>query len=104
MSVWKWIVFCLNLVLRYGPKLVKLGRRIWQSVEDAKDDQGVPLKSAEKAVEFDRLATRAWIMEQEAAPTRFDLVSYRERICQRQEGRNWKSPYAAESGLDQWYT
>ena len=79
----KWIqlaVFATRMILRYGPKLWKLGKEIFDDIEQRRRQDGTPLAKEEKAAVFNTLAERAIVEQKGYEPRRPALNVLRENV------------------------
>ena len=86
MSTVQWIIFVIKLLTEYDPKVVKLGREIYDWVERNRNGEA----SEEKRLAFNDQAN---LPENKAKLDKkvANLDVFREKICQRANGRKWES-------------
>jgi hypothetical protein len=77
-----WIqlaIFIVQMLIKYGPTLWKLGKQIYDEIE-ARIHGGETLTSDQKAIAFNRTAERAYVAQTSTQPTRKVLNEFRENV------------------------
>ena len=90
MSTAQWILFCLELLFKYGPKLIKLGREIVEWIEDhmGTDESDVKRNEFNEQLVMESPGIKNVDLK---LPTEESMDEFREKICQRAFGRKWVS-------------
>ena len=100
MNVAQWIIFAIQLLIEYGPALVKWGRSTYEYIEELRRPkpgtaearkpaaEQIPLDSAQKRTKFALLVAPEWVSRKGAAPTREAMDLFREAIWRRANGRH----------------
>lgn len=79
----KWLslaVYVIRMVWKYGPRLWKIGRELYDEIEARCSPDGTPLDATEKAVVFNEVAQKAIAEHKGYVPRRPVVNLYRERV------------------------
>jgi hypothetical protein len=76
----KWALFISQMIIRYGPKLWKLGKEIYNEIERRVDSKNEKLSSDAKAKAFNKLAVSPYMKHKKKVPMHPDLNRFRENI------------------------
>jgi len=106
MSIWRWVWFWVNIVLKYGPRLLKIALEIYDDVERQTQKEarktGRHRSSAEKAKEFDVGMSAAYRNERLAKPPVFKVAKLRETAWRVRNGRAAHRRYTEHIPLEVW--
>ena len=79
MPEWvSWLVFSLRLLVRYGPALIELGQKIYESIERVSQQRAQPMLSREKQELFDIRARSLLERHQGVIPTQRRVAEFRQ--------------------------
>lgn len=87
-----WIkiaMFAVGMIIKYGPTLWKLGKQIYDDIEQKKMVDST-MSSEQKAIMFNRTAERAYIGQSRETPDRKTLNMFREDV--------WKAKNPGKTG------
>lgn len=91
MNILEWIFFCLSLVVKYGPDLLKALRQKYRDVEKGAltlaIGTGTMMASKDKARDFKRGARDLLLIKNGALPGDDKLAEVTEEIWKRENGR-----------------
>jgi len=103
MNVAQWIMFVIQLLLTYGPELIKLGKAVYDQIEGLRKPRGdkataakplagakiqmIPLPSASKRNKFSMLMAPKWNAERGEMPKFGEISLFRESIWRLKNGR-----------------
>ena len=90
MKWYQWITFVLDLLFKYGPSLIKIGREVYRKVEEMAEQWSVDkyvtrgerqkMPSDLKKMEFYRRMRPQWERAKGATPAKRDVAKFRQRI------------------------
>lgn len=91
----QWIqlaFFVMRMIIKYGPKLWKLGNEIYHDVEGKQNEDGSPLSSEQSANIYNQKATRKIVGKTGRAPDVRKLNALREDVWKKNNPGNVPKP------------
>jgi len=85
----KFAMFAVNMLIKYGPALWKLGKQIYDDIE-RKAAVDSTITPEQKAIIFNRTAERAYTGQRGKTPNRKTLNAFRENV--------WKAKNPGKTG------